>query len=273
VGRVRRHVRNLTVLAPVRAASSLNPYDPFVPEQANESSPPERREALKQVFVQARGCTRCAELAATRKTVVFGAGNADAELMFIGEAPGASEDEQGVPFVGRAGKLLETLLGEIGMARADVFIANVLKCRPPGNRDPQPVEIDNCKEYLYSQVELIQPNVICTLGNFATKLLRDDPAGITRVHGQPEVLTLGRRAVRLYPIFHPAAALYTPRMLETLREDFARLPELIAQGAPEQPEWLPTPEIDPASLDAEADADGTASAAEEPPERDQLGLF
>ena len=94
---------------------------------------------------------RCAELAATRKTVVFGAGNADAELMFVGEAPGASEDEQGVPFVGRAGKLLEKLLGEIGMARADVFIANVLKCRPPGNRDPLPVEIENCQEYLYAR--------------------------------------------------------------------------------------------------------------------------
>ena len=118
------------------------------------------------------------------------------------------------------------------MAREEVFIANTLKCRPPGNRDPQPVEIDNCQEYLYRQVELIQPNVICTLGNFSTKLLRDDPTGITRLHGQPEVLTLGRRAVRLYPIFHPAAALYTPRMLETLREDFTRLPELLALGPP-----------------------------------------
>ena len=173
---------------------------------------------------------RCPELAATRKTVVFGAGNADADLMFVGEAPGASEDEQGVPFVGRAGKLLETLLGEIGLQRSEVFIANVLKCRPPGNRDPLPIEIENCQEYLLRQVELIQPTVICTLGNFSTKLLRGDPTGITRLHGQPEVLTLGRRAVRLYPIFHPAAALYTPRMLETLREDFARLPELLAHG-------------------------------------------
>ena len=156
--------------------------------------------------------------------------------MFVGEAPGASEDEQGMPFVGRAGKLLEKLLEEIGLARSEVFIANVLKCRPPGNRDPLPVEIDNCQEYLHRQVELIEPTVICTLGNFSTKLLRGDPTGITRLHGQPEVLTLGRRAVRLYPIFHPAAALYTPRMLETLREDFTRLPELLALGAPEQPQ-------------------------------------
>jgi uracil-DNA glycosylase family 4 len=203
---------------------------------AAETSQPaeQRREALKLVFEQAQRCVRCQELASTRKNVVFGAGNADAELMFIGEAPGASEDERGLPFVGRAGKLLETLLKEIGLERDEVFIANVLKCRPPGNRDPLPVEIENCREYLYRQVELIQPRVICSLGNFSTKLLRADPTGITRLHGKPEELTLGRRTVRLYPIFHPAAALYTPRMLETLREDFSRLPELLALPEPEQ---------------------------------------
>src|SRR5580658_2734787 len=151
------------------------------------SSASERREALKQLLVEARGCTRCAELALTRTSVVFGAGNADAELMFVGEAPGANEDLQGLPFVGAAGKLLEQLLGEIGLSRAEVFIANVLKCRPPGNRDPQPGEIANCRPYLLRQIELIEPRVICTLGNFSTKLLRDDAAGITRVHGQPEV--------------------------------------------------------------------------------------
>jgi DNA polymerase len=241
------------------------------------TSASERREALKEVYAQTQTCVRCSELAATRKTVVFGAGNADAELMFVGEAPGASEDEQGVPFVGRAGKLLETLLGEIGIARSEVFIANVLKCRPPGNRDPQPIEIENCHEYLLRQVELIQPTVICTLGNFSTKLLRDDPTGITRLHGQPQALTLGRRVVRLYPIFHPAAALYTPRMLETLRADFARLPELLAQGAPEQPDWTEAPVLDPRDLaDAQADVEsvdrGTTSPPE-PAEADQLGLF
>ncbi|HST55256.1 MAG TPA: uracil-DNA glycosylase [Solirubrobacteraceae bacterium] len=229
-----------------------------------------RREALKEVFAQAQGCVRCPELAATRKTVVFGAGNADADLMFVGEAPGASEDERGLPFVGRAGKLLEKLLGEIGLQRADVFIANVLKCRPPGNRDPLPVEIENCREYLYRQVELIQPRVICSLGNFSTKLLRADPTGITRLHGQPEVLVLGTRAVRLYPIYHPAAALYTPRMLETLREDFTRLPELLSQPAPEQPPVLeePLPEAQPP---AAAAAEGDAAIADVEP--DQLGLF
>ena len=237
-----------------------------------ESSAAERRERLKEVLAQARGCTRCPELAATRKTVVFGAGNADAELMFIGEAPGASEDEQGVPFVGRAGKLLEKLLEEIGMTRTQVFIANTLKCRPPGNRDPLPVEIENCQDYLHRQVELIQPTVICTLGNFSTKLLRGDPAGITRVHGQPQVLTLGRRSVRLYPIYHPAAALYTPSMLETLREDFMRLPELLALGAPEQPEIVELPAA-PEPVQTEPDYGPEESTGAGTSEVDQLGLF
>jgi DNA polymerase len=142
----------------------------------------------------------------------------------------------GRPFVGQAGKLLETLLGEIGLQRSEVFIANVLLCRPPGNRDPHPVEIENCQGYLLRELELVEPRVVCTLGNFATKLLRGDNAGITRVHGQSEVRTIGVRAVRLYPLFHPAAALYTPRMLETLREDFARIPALLAEGPPPQPE-------------------------------------
>ena len=228
----------------------------------------ERREALKEVLARARVCERCPELASTRKTVVFGAGNADAELMFIGEAPGASEDEQGLPFVGRAGKLLQTLLVEIGLSRPEVFIANVLKCRPPGNRDPQPVEIANCREYLLRQVDLIEPAVICTLGNFSTKLLRGDPTGITKLHGQPEVITLGARAVTLYPIYHPAAALYTPRMLETLREDFSRLPELLALGAPEQPRAADDPEPEPAPAET-----GAADVAADPGPADQLGLF
>ncbi len=145
----------------------------------------------------------------------------------------------------------------------------VHNCRPPGNRDPQPVEIENCREYLYRQVELIEPTVICTLGNFSTKLLRGDPTGITRLHGQPEVLTLGRRAVRLYPIFHPAAALYTPKMLETLREDFKRIPELLALGAPEQPEFVE--EVPEPALEAEQP--DQPSTEEQPAEPDQLGLF
>ena len=217
--------------------------------------------------MEARDCTRCSELAATRKTVVFGAGNADADLMFIGEAPGASEDEQGLPFVGRAGKLLDQLLEEIGFQRKDVFVANVLNCRPPGNRDPLPIEIENCQYYTMRQVELIEPSVICTLGNFSTKLLRGDPTGITRLHGQPEMITLGSRNVRLYPIYHPAAALYTPRMLETLREDFSRLPELLALGSPEQPQPVELAGPEPAAEPARA------PEARDEPSLDQLGLF
>jgi uracil-DNA glycosylase family 4 len=248
----------------------------------------ERREELKAVWQQASACTRCPQLAATRTTVVFGSGNADAELMFVGEAPGANEDQQGVPFVGQAGRLLDTLLGEIGLTRPDVFVVNVLKCRPPGNRDPLPQEIENCQEYLFRQLELIAPRVVCTLGNFATKLLRGDPAtGITRLHGREEIRQIGPRAVRLYPIFHPAAALYTPRMLETLREDFARLPGLLALPAPAQPE--PEPEPEPAvEVEAEVEAEeplvvvepevvaAVVEVAEPEPEApavEQLGLF
>ena len=216
----------------------------------------ERREALKDLYHQARECTRCPQLASTRTTVVFGSGNANADLMFCGEAPGKNEDEQGLPFVGQAGKLLDKLLAEIGLQRTDVFICNVLKCRPPGNRDPAPVEIENCQDYLMRQIELIEPTVICTLGNFATKLLRADPTGITRLHGREEERVIGTRAVRLYPIFHPAAALYTPANVEVLRRDFARLPELLALGPPRQPgeeeqqaPELPEPEMMAVAVD------------------------
>jgi DNA polymerase len=196
------------------------------------SSPDERREGLKALFHEARGCVRCPELVQTRHTVVFGAGHANADLMFVGEAPGRNEDEQGLPFVGQAGRLLDTLLAEIGLSRDAVFVTNVLRCRPPGNRDPHPVEIERCQDYLFRTIELVQPTVICTLGNFATKLLRHDTTGIMRLHGQAEVRTVGPRTVRLFPVFHPAAALYTPANVEVLRQDFQRLPELLALGPP-----------------------------------------
>src|SRR3954451_23757758 len=228
----------------------------------------ERREELKAVYRDASGCTRCPQLVAARTTVVFGSGNADADLMFVGEAPGRNEDEQGVPFVGQAGKLLSQLLEEIGLTRDDVFVANSLKCRPPGNRDPLPQELTNCQGYLYRQLELIQPKVVCTLGNFATKLLRGDPTGITRLHGQEEVRVIGPRAVRLYPLYHPAAALYTPSTLDTLRADFHRIPDLLELPVPDQPEpaeevpeYEPEPAAEPQPV---AVAEATA---------DQLGLF
>jgi DNA polymerase len=199
------------------------------------------------------GCTRCA-LAQGRTQVVFGTGSPSADLMFVGEAPGFHEDKQGVPFVGAAGQLLSKLLAGIGLAREDVYIANVLKCRPPGNRDPLPEEIESCEPHLFRQIELIQPMLIATLGNFATKLLSGKPAGITRVHGAPQNVVLGGRPVTLYPIFHPAAALYTPRMLTVLEEDFARIPDLLGLAAAP-----PEPEAEPA-----------APALEQPV---QLGLF
>lgn len=148
----------------------------------------------------------------------------------------------------------------------------VHNCRPPGNRDPQPVEIENCQEYLMRQLELIEPRVVCTLGNFATKLLRGDPAGITRVHGTEEVRVLGRRAVRLYPLYHPAAALYTPRMLEVLREDFRRIPELLALPVPPQPTFDDAPVV-PIDGDAAPEPEREVPGEPEPPRPEQLGLF
>jgi DNA polymerase len=191
--------------------------------------------------------------------------------MFVGEAPGANEDRMGLPFVGQAGKLLDKLLGEIGLARNEVWVCNVLKCRPPNNRDPHPNEIAACQDYLRSQVALIEPVVICTLGNFSTKLLREDTMGISRLHGHEEVRIIGTRAVRLYPLYHPAAALYTPSMLETLRADFRRIPDLLALGPPEQP---PPPEAMPdlEELAAVPEPDEPPVVLEVEPAA-QLGLF
>jgi DNA polymerase len=215
----------------------------------------ERRQRLVEVYREASTCTRC-PLATTRTNVVFGAGNANADLMFVGEAPGAEEDRQGLPFVGRAGGLLTELLGGIGLAREDVFIANVLLCRPPGNRDPQPGEIESCNPWLDAKFDLIRPRVVATLGNFATKLLTGNRAGITRVRGAPQVHELGGQRVFVMPLLHPAAALRTPSLMDTLREDFAKLPELLRRP-------LPEPALDAAEL--------VVGAA--PPDASQLDLF
>jgi uracil-DNA glycosylase family 4 len=217
----------------------------------------ERRERLVEVYREASVCTKC-PLSEGRTSVVFGNGNADADLMFVGEAPGAEEDRQGVPFVGRAGKLLDELLSGIGMRREDVFVANVLKCRPPGNRDPQPEEIETCRPYLERQVELIEPRVIATLGNFATKLLSGNPTGITKVRGTPQIRELGGRTVFLLPLFHPAAALRTPALAETLRRDMETIPDLLRR--------------DPGAMAPASDDRPVVEAAAEPA-ADQLGLF
>ena len=212
-------------------------------------------EELDAYAAEVAGCTRC-RLAQGRTQVVFGSGNPHADLMFVGEAPGFHEDKQGVPFVGQAGKLLDRLLSVIGLARDDVFVVNVLKCRPPGNRDPQPDEIEACESHLFRQIALIEPVVVATLGNFATKLLSGRQLGITRVHGQEQKTTIGGRDVLLYPIYHPAAALYTPAMLKVLESDFARLPELLGRAL------VPPPPAEPELTLVAA----TASAQ-------QLGLF
>jgi DNA polymerase len=204
--------------------------------------PVEQYDELESYAQGVAGCTRC-RLSQGRTQVVFGSGNPHADLMFVGEAPGFHEDKQGLPFVGQAGKLLGKLLEGIGMTRADVYVANVLKCRPPGNRDPQPDEIEACESHLFKQIELIQPTVVATLGNFATKLLSGRPLGITRVHGQEQQTAIGGRSVLLYPLYHPAAALYTPAMLKVLEEDFRRLPELIGRAAAPPVELEPEPDL------------------------------
>jgi uracil-DNA glycosylase len=201
-------------------------------------------DTLHALGEQVSGCTRC-RLAQTRTQVVFGVGNPHADLMFVGEAPGFHEDKQGLPFVGQAGKLLDQLLAGIGLDRGHVYICNVLKCRPPGNRDPQPDEIESCEPHLFRQIELIQPRLVATLGNFATKLLSGKQTGITRVHGVEQDTDVGGNRVVLYPLYHPAAALYTPRMLEVLKQDFARIPELMGRTL-DLPEPEPVAALAPA---------------------------
>ena len=175
-------------------------------------------------------------MVAARTQVVFGAGGPDADVLVVGEAPGAEEDRLGVPLAGRSDQLLAELLAEVGLGRDDVYVTNLVRCRPPDNRSPHAPELDACAGWLERTVELVEPKVVLALGNFATRLLRGDPAGIMRRHGQVEELVLGPRRVRLLPMFHPAAALYTPQNLETLRADLAQLPALLALPALAPPE-------------------------------------
>jgi DNA polymerase len=174
---------------------------------------------IETIRAQALGCTRCA-LSQGRTQVVWADGNLEADLLFIGEAPGFHEDKQGKPFVGAAGQLLDTLLSEIGYDRTQAAIVNVLKCRPPNNRDPQPQEIETCKPYLDAQIEHMNPKVIVTLGNFATKFILEQPVGITRARGH----TYERRDAVVVPTFHPAAALRGGRFggmnpVDAIRQD------------------------------------------------------
>lgn len=181
-------------------------------------------ETLAELQREINECTKCA-LGRTRANLVFGVGDEHADLMFIGEAPGYYEDKQGEPFVGAAGKLLDELLASIGMSRKQVYIANVLKCRPPNNRDPLPEEVEVCKPVLLRQIELIRPKIIVTLGNHATRLILDKNVSISAVRGKK----LKGSGYFVFPLFHPAAALYTPSMRIALERDFQELKKIIEE--------------------------------------------
>lgn len=184
----------------------------------NQQSPGSRID-IEAIRSHALGCTRC-RLAQSRTQVVWAAGNLDADVMFIGEGPGFHEDQQGVPFVGAAGQLLDRLLAEVGMDRSDIAIVNVVKCRPPGNRDPLPDEIEACRPYLEAQMEYMRPDVIVTLGNFATRFVIQQQIGITKARGR----TFTYRGATVVPTFHPAAALRGGRFggispIDAIRQD------------------------------------------------------
>jgi len=216
---------------------------------------------LEAVAAEAAGCTRC-RLHQSRTQVVFGQGDPHADLMFVGEAPGFHEDRQGLPFVGPSGQLLNRLLEGIGLRREDVYICNVVKSRPPQNRDPQPDEIAACRPWLDAQIRLVDPKVVVTLGNFAAKTLLETTTGITRLRGRTHPFQ-GRV---LLPTFHPAAALHAqgrrtagPSPLEAMEGDFRVLAELLAAAKP-------APEPDPAP-------DEAAALVDEDRPSEQLGLF
>ena len=199
----------------------------------------EREAALNQIAGRIRQCPLC-PLAAGRTHAVPGAGRIDADIMFIGEAPGYHEDQQGLPFVGQSGKYLDELLSMIGLSREEVFITNVVKCRPPNNRDPLPDEIDICvSTYLKQQVEIIRPKIIATLGRFSMALFFSKNARITKIHGQP----LRANSRIYYPLFHPAAVLRNPNLRPAMEADFKRMLTLIEEiaDAPDSDEPPPSP--------------------------------
>lgn len=202
---------------------------------------------LAELAAEAAVCSAC-KLVEQRTQAVFSDGTHTADLMFIGEGPGQNEDLQGLPFVGRGGQLLNELLGDVGLSREDVYVANVVKCRPPGNRDPQPDEIDACKHYLADQIRLVDPRVVMTMGNFSTKLLLKTTTGITRMRGQ--VIPWWGRVV--VPTFHPAAALRNgPKMVATMRSDFELAVATINQqneAIANAPAPEPEPEVEPEQL-------------------------
>jgi DNA polymerase len=228
--------------------------------------------AFAPLYAEIADCPHCA-LARTRSRTVPGSGPLNADLMFIGEGPGQREDELGLPFVGRAGEFLDQLLAGIGRSRSDVYVCNVVKCRPPGNRDPLPEELAACSGYLERQIALVNPRVIATLGRFSMARWFED-ARISRIHGQPATFD-GRVVI---PMYHPAAALRNPALREVMKQDFAKITALLAgAAAPASPPvaqpappaaTAPPPMAPPAPPPAARADDGTAQGAADGTEGD-----
>ena len=178
---------------------------------------------LQELAKSLHDCQRCKLAKLGRTQVVFGVGNPHASIMFVGEAPGFYEDQKGEPFVGAAGKLLNDLLQSVNLSRDQIYIANVIKCRPPNNRDPEPDEVDTCKPFLMQQIQMIKPKLVCTLGNWATQTLLERKVGITKVKAQAFYM----KDFVIFPLLHPAAALHQGNLLDTLKEDFKKLKEFL----------------------------------------------
>lgn len=182
-------------------------------------------ETLDELYQEIKDCNKC-DLCKGRTQVVFGVGSSESDLLFIGEAPGRNEDQQGEPFVGAAGKLLNKLLQSIELSRQDIYIANVLKCRPPNNRDPQPEEIDACKNHLAEQIKIIKPKIIAPLGKFASSWLLGKNVSMSKVHGKK----FAAKNFFIFPVYHPAAALYARTTLVDLEKDFGELKKMLDEG-------------------------------------------
>jgi DNA polymerase len=205
---------------------------------------------LQQLAASLNDCQRCKLAKLGRTQVVFGVGNPHASIMFVGEAPGFNEDQKGEPFVGAAGKLLNDLLQSAGLSRNEIYIANVIKCRPPNNRDPEPDEVDTCKPFLLQQIQMIRPKLVCTLGNWATQTLLERKVGITKVKAQAFYL----KDFVIFPLLHPAAALHQGNLLETLKEDFKKLKDFLDKHSPPPPTTATSPSQEPRSLHIEPPA-------------------
>jgi len=202
---------------------------------------------LQALATSLHNCERCKLAKLGRTQVVFGVGNPHASIMFVGEAPGFNEDQKGEPFVGAAGKLLNDLLASAGLSRDYIYIANVIKCRPPNNRDPEPDEVETCKPFLLQQIQLIRPKLVCTLGNWATQTLLERKVGITKVKAQAFYL----KDFVLFPLLHPAAALHQGNLLPTLKEDFKKLKDFLDKHTkPAEPASAATPTAPTLQIDA-----------------------